>query len=193
MAMSRPRPMLEPAGANPWTCVEATHAFDAAVFQVRRDRVLKPDGQPGTYTFVEAPSDFCVVVALDDAGRVTLVRQWRYPWEESSWELPAGHLEPGESGLAAAQRELQEEAGLVATSWHPLALLHNSASLTAHSHLFLARRLSAGPTAREGSEDDMLVRRLPLAAALAAAANGDIVHAVTISALFLAQRAVKAG
>jgi 8-oxo-dGTP pyrophosphatase MutT (NUDIX family) len=172
MAMSRPRPMLEPAGANPWTCVEATHAFDAVVFQVRRDRVLKPDGQPGTYTFVEAPSDFCVVVALDDAGRVTLVRQWRYPWEESSWELPAGHLEPGESGLAAAQRELQEEAGLVATSWHPLALLHNSASLTAHS---------------------MLVRRLPLAAALAAAANGDIVHAVTISALFLAQRAVKAG
>jgi 8-oxo-dGTP pyrophosphatase MutT (NUDIX family) len=191
--MASARAILEPAVANPWTCVQAAEAFDAGVFQVRHDRVRKPDGLPGTYTFLAAPSDFCVVVALDDAGRVTLVRQWRYPWGESSWELPAGQLEPGESGLAAAQRELQEEAGLIATSWQPLALLHNSASLTAHSHLFLARRLSEAPTAREGSEDDMVVRRLPLAAALAAAANGDIVHAVTISALFLAQRAVEAG
>jgi 8-oxo-dGTP pyrophosphatase MutT (NUDIX family) len=193
MTVTRPRHILEPATVSAWTCVEAIDAFDAGAFLVRRDRVLKPDGLPGNYTFVEAPSDFCVVVALDGAGRVTLVRQWRYPWGESSWELPAGHLEPGESGLAAAQRELQEEAGLIAASWQPLALLHNSASLTAHSHLFLARDLSAAPTAREGSEDDMLVRRLPLAAALAAAANGDIVHAVTISALFLAQRAVEAG
>lgn len=193
MPPARSKHILEPASTNPWSCVEVVQAFDTGGFQVRRDRVMKPDGLPGTYTFVEGRSDFCVIVALDDAGRVTLVRQWRYPWGESSWELPAGHLEPGESGLAAAQRELQEEAGLIAASWQPLALLHNSASLTGHSHMFLARQLSDVATAREGSEDDMLVRRVPLTAALSAAANGDIVHAVTISALFLAQRIVEAG
>ena len=104
MTVTRPRHILEPATVSAWNSVEAIDAFDAGAFLVRRDRVLKPDGLPGNYTFVEAPSDFCVVVALDGAGRVTLVRQWRYPWGESSWELPAGHLEPGESGLAAAQR-----------------------------------------------------------------------------------------
>lgn len=190
MTASRPRHILEPAVINPWTFVEQAQLFDAGVFRVRRDRVLRPDGSPGVYAFVEVASDFAVIVPLDQAGRVALVRQWRYPWAESSWELPAGHLEPGESGLDAARRELREEAGLLAASWQPLALLRNSASLAASSHIFLARDLSAAPTGREASEGDMLLRRLPLAAALAAAAAGDIVHAVTISALFLAQRAV---
>ena len=193
MPKTRLRHILEPAASNPWTCVEQTQVFDAGVFRVRRDRVLRPDGSPGVYTFAEVESDFAVIVALDQAGRVALVRQWRYPWAESSWELPAGHLEAGESGLEAARRELQEEAGLMAASWQPLALLRNRASLAASSHIYLARDLSAGPSGREASEGDMLLRRLPLAAALTAAANGDIVHAVTISALFLAQRAVAAG
>lgn len=193
MTASRLRHVLEPAARNPWTCVERGQVFDAGTFRVRRDHVLCPDGSPGTYTFVEVDSDFSVIVALDQAGCVALVRQWRYPWAESSWELPAGHLEAGESGLDAARRELQEEAGLLAASWQPLALLRNSASLAASSHIFLARDLSVATTGREASEGDMLLRRLPLTAALAAAASGDIVHAVTISALFLAQRAVEAG
>jgi 8-oxo-dGTP pyrophosphatase MutT (NUDIX family) len=185
--------ILEPALVNPWTCVEAAKTFDAGGFTVRQDTVIRPDGQPGTYTYVETAGDFAVVVAIDNAGRVALVRQWRYVWGESSWELPAGHLETGESGLAAAQRELAEEAGIAATSWQQLASLHNSASLNAHSHIYLARDLTEVRHSREGSESDMLVRRLPLEAALAGARDGDIVHAVTIAALFLAQRAISVG
>lgn len=185
--------ILDPADVNPWSCVQTVTTFDAGSFRVRQDRVIRPDGQAGSYTYVETAGDFAVVVALDSAGRVALVRQWRYVWGESSWELPAGHLETGESALAAAQRELSEEAGLVATTWLQLGILHNSASLNAHSYIYLARDLREVSHSREGSENDMLVRRLPLAAALAAAAAGDIVHAVTIAALCLAQRVLSGG
>ena len=193
MTSARRQHILEPASSNPWTCLDKARVFNAAGFQVRRDKVLKPDGTPGTYAFVETASDFTVIVALDAAGLVALVRQWRYPWETSSWELPAGHLEGGELPLAAAQRELQEEAGLVAASWQQIALLRTSASLTANSHIFLARELTSAPMEREASEGDMVLRCLPLTAALAAAAAGDIVHAVSVSALFLAQRALADG
>jgi ADP-ribose pyrophosphatase len=192
MTSARRQYILEPAATNPWTCLDTARVFHAGGFQVRRDQVLRPDGTPSTYTFAEVASDFTVIVALDAAGRVALVRQWRYPWEASSWELPAGHLEAEEMALVAAQRELQEEAGLIAASWQQLATLRTSASLTAQSHIFLARDLSEAPMEREASEGDMVLRRLPLMAALAAAAAGDIVHAVSVSSLFLAQRALEA-
>ena len=192
MTSAQRQHILEPADSNPWTCLGTARVFHAGGFRVRRDQVLCPDGTPSTYAFVEVASDFTVIVALDAAGRVALVRQWRYPWEASSWELPAGHLEAGELPLTAAQRELLEEAGLVAASWQQLTSLRTSASLTANSHIFLARDLSEAPMKREASEGDMVLRRLPLMAALAAAAAGDIVHAVSVSSLFLAQRAVEA-
>ena len=100
------------------------------------------------------------------------------------------HLEPGESPLEAARRELAEEAGLAAGQWQALAELRNSASLAAKSYLYLARDLRPVATAREGSEGDMALRRRPLDSALAAVGVGEIVHAVTVAALFLARRAI---
>ena len=181
---------LEPAPANPWRCLERAYAYEGHSLRVRRDRVVAPDGRTISYEFIEPASSFSVIAAVDAAGEVALVRQWRYPWGESSWELPAGHLEPGESPLDAARRELAEEAGLAAGQWQALAELRNSASLAAKSYLYLARDLRPVATAREGSEGDMVLRRLPLDVALATVAAGEIVHAVTISALFLARRAL---
>lgn len=182
------RQVLEPATANPWRTLEERVAYEGRGLRVRRDRVVAPDGREGDYEFVEAQSNFAVVVPVDAYGNVTLVRQWRYPWGAGSWEAPAGHLEPGETPLDAAQRELREEAGLEAADWRSLATLRASASFTVQGHVFLAQSLTPVPHAREGSEGDMIVRRLPLADALAAVAAGEIVHAVTISALFLAAR-----
>jgi len=184
------RRVLEPAPSNPWRCVRRSYAYEGRGFRVRRDAVIRPDGTSGDYEFAEVASSFSVVVAVDEDRQVYLVRQWRYPWEQSSWEAPAGHLEAEEGPLEAAKRELAEEAGLVATSWQQLATLRNSASITAQSYLFLARALRPVATRREASEGDMVIRRLPLDDALTAVAAGEIVHAVTISALFLAERAL---
>jgi 8-oxo-dGTP pyrophosphatase MutT (NUDIX family) len=46
-------------------------------------------------------------VVIDTEGRVLVVSQ-----RGTSWSLPKGHIDPGESALAAAKREIYEESGI---------------------------------------------------------------------------------
>jgi ADP-ribose pyrophosphatase len=153
--------------------------------------VVQPDGAPGQYTFVELPVPLVVgIVPIDTDGTVHLVRQWRYPWNRNSWEIPAGHAAPGEAPLETAQRELAEEVGLQAATWEPLGTGFASASINATYHLFLARGLSAaraGAT-RDGAEEDLIARQVPLDMAIEAAMDGRIVHAFTVVGLLRAAR-----
>jgi len=136
---------------------------------------------------VEAPSAALIVPLLAD-GSTLLVRQWRHAWDAPSWELPAGTLEEGEDPLAAARRELAEEAGLEASAWDSLGTARSSAASTMRFHLFLARDITRVARAPEGYEQDMIVRELPLSEALEEAASGGIQHAASIAALYRASR-----
>ena len=78
---------------------------------LRRDRIRWPDGTEADYRVVDGPSAVFVVPYAQN-GTTVLVRQWRHSWGSTTWEVPAGTLEPGEEPLACAQRELREEAGL---------------------------------------------------------------------------------
>ena len=61
------------------------------------------------------------IIAVDDDLRVLLVQQYRHPVSALLWEPPAGLLDvAGEEPLAAAQRELFEEAGYRAARWSVL-------------------------------------------------------------------------
>jgi ADP-ribose pyrophosphatase len=66
------------------------------------------------------------IVAVDAAGRVTLVRQLREPARKQLLELPAGTCEPGEEPLATARRELEEEAGLKGGDWRLAAAFYST-------------------------------------------------------------------
>src|SRR5262249_40758856 len=99
-------PVLDCSGANPWQTRASRVAFDNGRLRVREDEVVQPDGKPGAYTYVELPDPVVAIVPVTDDGRVHLVRQWRYPWRQNSWEIPAGRCEPNEPPLRAAQREL---------------------------------------------------------------------------------------
>lgn len=156
-----------------------------------RDEVEWPDGDRGTYRWFQATSAAFIVPLLDD-GSTVLVRQWRYPWRETSWEVPAGTLETGEEPLAGARRELEEEAGLRATEWTPLGVLRPSALLDSRQFLFLAGGVTEVARAPESYERDMIIRRLPLAEAVAEALAGGIVHATAVAALCRAAHVVGA-
>lgn len=81
------------------------------------------------------------VLALQD-GKALFVRQWRTPLGQETLELPAGKIEPDETPLAAAKRELNEEAQLAADDWAPLTHFFQSAGFSdAQTYLFTARRL----------------------------------------------------
>jgi ADP-ribose pyrophosphatase len=154
-----------------------------------RDRVRWPDGLEADYRLVEGPSSVFVVPFGQD-GSTVLVRQWRHAWRATSWEVPAGTMEPGEEPLACARRELGEEAGLVADEWTPLGTTRGTAALTGRGHLFLARGLRRVERAPEPYEQDMILREVPFGTALDAALSGEIEHAASVAALARAARAL---
>jgi len=181
---------LDLTGPNPWRTCSSRVVYDNGRLRLCEDQVIQPDGEPGYYTYLEVPWPVVAIVPVDDDRQVYLVRQWRYPWRRNSWEIPAGYSEPGETPLAAAQRELAEEVGLQADSWEPLGSGFSSATLNACYHLYLARGLSpsAGDHRRDGAEHDLLARRLPLAEAVEAAMDGSIEHGMSVVGLLRAAR-----
>ncbi|BDV44819.1 ADP-ribose pyrophosphatase [Geotalea uraniireducens] len=127
------------------------------------------------------------VVPLHDDGTVTLIRQLRPSIGVSLLEIPAGRLDPGEEPAACGVRELAEETGLTATSLESLGdLLTSPGVFDERIHLFLANGLSQGEAMPEQYEDIATVR-LPLAEAVAMAADGRIRDGKTIVALMRAQ------
>lgn len=59
------------------------------VITLHTDQVRMPDGEVAERDVVEHPGAV-VIVALDDAGRVLLVTQYRHPVRGNLVELPAG-------------------------------------------------------------------------------------------------------
>jgi ADP-ribose diphosphatase len=93
--------------------------YVGAVFSVRQDRVREPGSIKATRDVVVHSGSVVLLPVLPD-GRILLVRQYRHAVGQFLWELVAGRIEPGESPLAAARRELQEETGYVARRYHRL-------------------------------------------------------------------------
>jgi ADP-ribose pyrophosphatase len=157
-----------------WDVVTDRVQLDADT-EVARDLVLHP-GAVG-------------VVALDDQHRVTLIRQYRHPVAADLWEIPAGLLdEPGESPLSTAKRELVEEVGLVASTWHTVVDLYSSPGMSSETiRVFVARGLSdVDPTERPEPKDEerfLVVRRVPLDEAVAYVMAGRMHNSLAVAAL----------
>ncbi len=107
---------------NPWKKLSSKVVYTNPWYTVRVDKVITPEGKPGTYHVIsKLPAVF--VVAVNEKQEVALIRLFRYPTQTWSIEIPAGGVEVGESPLVAAKRELQEETCLKAKSWKKLAYL----------------------------------------------------------------------
>jgi ADP-ribose pyrophosphatase len=99
------------------------------------------------------------IVAVDDDGMVTLVRQTREAARKQLVELPAGTLEEGEQPLESARRELEEETGLTGGSWRELAAFYTTPGFCReYMHLFVAEGVQQGEAAPEDDEELELVR-----------------------------------
>jgi 8-oxo-dGTP pyrophosphatase MutT (NUDIX family) len=164
--------------------------YQGALSDIRLDHVRMPDGSSADREVVEHP-DAVAIVALDEQGRVLLLRHYRHPIRQRLLELPAGKRDqPREDAAAAAARELQEEAGLRAGRLSPLIRFHNSAGWTDEStSLFLAEDLEEsgvpdGFTAQHEEADIELVW-VPLDEAVSMVAGGEIADAKTIIGVLL--------
>ncbi|MGE0710264.1 MAG: NUDIX domain-containing protein [Planctomycetota bacterium] len=174
---------------NPWQTLSSRVVYETAWMTVREDQVIRPDGQPGIYGFVEK-SVATGVVAVDEQGQVVLVGQYRYPTRRYSWELPEGGSEPGETPLRAAQRELREETGLAAARWEPLGdVVQLSNCITSElGYLFLARGLTQLSAPSPDPTELLRVTWIPFAEAVRRAVEADISDLMSIAGLLRAAR-----
>lgn len=114
------------------------------VFTVTEDEALEPGGVRIRRAVVRHRGS-AVMMPVDSKGRILLVRQFRLPALKSLWELPAGRVDEGETVLAAAKRELEEETGYRARRWKKLASFFPSPGfLSEKMTIFLAADLIGG-------------------------------------------------
>jgi ADP-ribose pyrophosphatase len=152
--------------------------------QVAVQSHLRPDGQTGTKEIVLHPGAVGVL-ALLGTNHLCLLRNYRFPLNETLWEIPAGTLEPGEDVLHAAQRELAEETGYHAATWEKLTAFYPSPGvLNEVLHLYIARELTPGEM-RPEPDEQMEPQTVALTQALAWVHDGTIRDAKTIIALLL--------
>ncbi|QNN52622.1 NUDIX domain-containing protein [Nocardioides mesophilus] len=175
-----------------WPVHEVEEIWDGkAPFSVRRDLIsapADPDERFGRLV-LEHPGAV-VVLAVDEQERALVLRQYRHPVHQRLVELPAGLLDkPDEDPRVAAERELREEALLLAGEWTHLLTTYSSPGLTSERlELFLARDLSEAPDRGDGfelhhEEADMTSEWVPVAELLAGfldgrLADGPLGHAV---------------
>ena len=172
--------------------------WSGRIFSVVSDDVTMPGGGSATRDYVRHVGAVAVV-ALDDAGQVVLIRQYRHPVGRHLWELPAGLMDVGGEDLAAAAlRELAEEADLTAGRVDVLVDLHSSPGFSDEVvRVFLARELAEVPAEqrhdRHDEEADLQVVRVDLDEAVRMVLAGEITNASCVAGLLAAARARETG
>jgi ADP-ribose pyrophosphatase len=162
-------------------------AYRGGMLTVNEDEVKLPDGSTALREYVMHPGA-AIILPLFDDGSVLLERQFRYPVGQHFYELPAGKLEPDESALETAKRELIEETGYEAAEWRELGRLHPCIGYSDERiDFFLARKLEfRGAQLDEGEFLETL--RVSLAEGVDWIRCGRITDAKTILGLFWAEK-----
>jgi ADP-ribose pyrophosphatase len=156
--------------------------FSSRIFKVVKKIVTGRSGKPLERYVVIHPGAVAVLPILDD-GRFVLIKQYRVAVDEPLIEIPAGTLEPNEEPQVTAHRELIEETGYTAGVLTPTLQFYTSPGMLKEPmHLFVAEKLTAGPTAMEDGEqiETLLVEPEK---AMKMIATGEIQDAKTIIAL----------
>jgi ADP-ribose pyrophosphatase len=174
--------------------LKTERVFEGPIISLVRDTVAMPGGGNSVRDVVRHPGAVAIV-AIDDADRVVLVKQYRHPVGDYLWELPAGLRDAdGEAPLETAKRELAEEVRLAAERWSLLATDYSSPGFCDEQVLvYLAEQLSEADLPEgfeaENEELDLTVERVPLDEAVQWVFDGTVRNAAAVVGLLAAAQA----
>lgn len=157
--------------------------YEGPVFSVYTDHVQEGDYR-GRRDVIRHPGSIVVLGVENDKARdprLLLERQYRHVAGERIWELCAGRIDPGETQLAAAKRELLEETGYTARRWSKAFRFYASPGfLDEQMHVYVASGLKRG-TAQPEEDEQIATRLVPLSQAVAMVMRGTIYDAKTMA------------
>jgi len=159
--------------------------YEGRIFDFVTEDLTLPNGRSTNMAFIRHPGSTAVVPLLDD-NTVVMELQYRHPVGEYLLEIPAGTLEPGESPLDCAKRELEEETGLKANELIKLGKIHIIPAYSDEEiHVYIARELT--PSKQNLDQDEIIdVVNHPFEDVLHMIAEGKITDALTILAIQMA-------
>jgi len=156
------------------------------VFTLVREQVTLENGVTIDLDIVRHPGAAAMVPLMED-GTLLMIRQYRHALGGFIWEIPAGTLDPGETPLTCAKRELVEEIGYSADTWHKLGEITPVPGYSDERiHIYCAMDLS--PAIQQLDRDEILnVHEVAFEEAVKMVERGEIRDSKTISGLFLAR------
>lgn len=162
-----------------------TNVFKGRVIEVNVERVRLPNDNVADLEIIRHPGG-AAIAAINERREICLLRQFRHAADGWLWELPAGKIDNREPPLKTAQRELEEEAGVVAARWESLGDMVSSPGVfTEVIHLYLATGLR-DVAARPEEHEVLEVHWKPLEEALEMARSGELRDAKSLVGVFRA-------
>lgn len=173
----------------PWELESSERVAEYDMFRVRRDRARSPrNGTVRSFEVAESP-DGVTVLALTPEGELVMVEQFRHGPREVTLETPSGVVDPGESPVEAAERELREETGYAGRGAELLGtLLLNPSWQSTRVHVVRVRDAAPAGSRDQDEGEDIRVRTVPLAEAFVRVRRGEVASAVAVAALALLPR-----
>ncbi len=158
--------------------ISESYKYRGKIVNMRVDEALLPDGTVAKREVVEHNGGVCVV-ALTENDEIYLVKQFRYPYKEVIWEIPAGKRDGNENPLLGAIRELKEETGTTADTVLPIGELYPSPGYCGEIiYMFAAKGLHEGQ--KNLDEDEFLeAEKFPLHRVVDMIMSGEIKDAKT--------------
>lgn len=162
--------------------VSSEYVFDGKLLHVYNDVVSLPNGKTSSREYIKHQGAVAVVPVTDD-NEIIVVRQYRYPIERVTIEIPAGKLDKGEEPLAAAKRELSEETGVESADITYIGGLYPSVAYTDEMiHMYMAKNLKYGEA--HADDDEFLdVEKIPVDKFVEMIMNGEIMDSKTQAAV----------
>lgn len=171
-----------------WKTLSSEEIYRTPWLKVRRDQVLNHEGKELTYSVIELHGPSVFIVAVNPAGNICMIQNYRYTVDKTMWETPAGFSD-GQNELKAAQRELQEEAGLASDDWTNLGTLYQANGIANIPFtVFLARNVRTSGTAHGQQEEGITNQQfMSLDKIEAMVKNGEFIESAHMAAIYLAK------
>ncbi len=155
------------------TFVSSEEIFNGRLLHVFRDTVELPNGKHSTREYIRH-NGAVAVVPVDEDGNVYMVRQYRHAVGRVTLEIPAGKIDRGEEPLAAAERELSEETGLLNAAYEHIGNLLPSVAYTSEViYMYIARGFTVGEQHTDPDEFVQVVK-IPLTELVKMVMSGQI-------------------